>query len=68
MIIISSSYDPTSATAGHAATAAPVRPWPRPCAAFAAGVAPIPSPSSHLAGAGTGTFRRAESSSTIELA
>jgi hypothetical protein len=29
---------------------------------------PMPSPSSHLAGAGTGTFRRAESSSTIELA
>ena len=68
MIIISSSYDPTSTTAGHAATAAPVGPWPGPCAALAAGVAPMPSPSSHLAGAGTGTLRRAESSSTIELA
>ncbi len=68
MIIISSSYDPTSATVGHATTAAPAGPWPRPCAASAAGVAPMPSPSSHLAGAGTGTFRRAESSSTIELA
>ena len=29
MIIIRSSYDPTSATVGHAATAAPVMPWPQ---------------------------------------
>ena len=30
MIIMSSSYEPTSATAGHAATAPPARPCPRP--------------------------------------
>jgi hypothetical protein len=30
MIIMSSSYEPTSETAGHAATAAPIGPWPRP--------------------------------------
>ena len=38
MIIIKSSYDPTSANAGHAATAAPMMPWPRPWATFAARV------------------------------
>jgi hypothetical protein len=32
MITISSLYEPTSATAGHAATTAPDGPWPRPCA------------------------------------
>ena len=36
---MNSSYDPTSATAGHAATAAPTGPWPSPCATFAAEVA-----------------------------
>jgi hypothetical protein len=30
IIIMSSSYEPTSATVGHTATAAPVRPCPRP--------------------------------------
>jgi hypothetical protein len=52
----------------HGATAAPARPWPRPWAMFAARVAAMPTPSSHHARAGTGTLRRAESSSTIELA
>ena len=46
-IIIRSSYDPTSATAGHAATTPPMMPWPRPWATFAASVATMPSPSSH---------------------
>jgi hypothetical protein len=68
MIIMSSSYEPTNATVGHAATAAPIRPCPRPWATFAAGVAVMPRPSSHRASAGTGTFRRAQSSMTIELA
>jgi hypothetical protein len=35
---------------------------------LAASVAAIPRPSSHRASGGTGTFRRAESSITIELA
>jgi hypothetical protein len=48
MIIMSSSYEPTSAAAGHAATAAPIRPWPKPCATLAASVAAMPRPSSHL--------------------
>jgi hypothetical protein len=68
MIVMNSSYDPTSATAGHAATAATTGPWLRPCATFAASVAAIPRPSSHRASAGTGTSRLAESSITIELA
>ena len=68
MIIIKSSYDPTSATAGPAATAAPIMPWPRPWATFAASVATMPRPRSHRASAGTRTPRRAESSITIELA
>jgi hypothetical protein len=38
MIIIRSSHEPTSATAGHAPTTAPIRPWPRPWATFAATV------------------------------
>ena len=67
MITISSSSDPTSATAGHAATAAPTASWPGPCATLAAGVAAMPTPSSHRAIDGTGTFRRAESSINIEL-
>jgi hypothetical protein len=68
MIVMNSSYDPTSPIAGHAATAAPTGPWPSPCATFAARVAMMPKPSSHRASAGTGTSRRAESSMTIELA
>ena len=68
MIIIKSSYDPTSAIAGHAATAAPMMPWPKPWVTFAASVATMPNPSSHRASPGTRTFRRAESSITIELA
>jgi hypothetical protein len=63
-----SSYEPTSATAGHAATAAPIRPCPRPWATLAASVAAMPRPSSHRASAGTGTLRRAESSITMDLA
>jgi hypothetical protein len=47
--------------AGHAATAEPIGPWPRPCATLAASVATMPRPSSHRASAGTGSFRRAES-------
>jgi hypothetical protein len=65
---MSSSYNPTSATVGYAATATPVRPCPRPCTTLAASVATMPRPSSHRASAGTGTFRCAESSITIELA
>jgi len=68
MIIVKSSYDPTSATAGHAATAAPMMPWPRPWATFAASVATMPRPSNHRASAGTRASRRTESSITIELA
>ena len=68
MTIMRSSYEPTSATAGHAATAAPIRPWPKPWATLAASVAAMPSPRSHRASAGTGVLRRAESSITIELA
>ena len=33
-------------SAGHAATAAPARPWPRPCATLAASVAAMPRQSS----------------------
>lgn len=33
-----SSYDPTSATAGHAAAAAPIMPWPKPWETFEASV------------------------------
>jgi hypothetical protein len=68
MTIMRSSYEPTSATASHAATAAPARPCPRPWATSAARVAAIPRPSSHRANVGTGFLRRAESSITIELA
>ena len=50
---------------GHAA---PIRPWPMPCATFAASVVAMPRPSNHLASAGIAALRRAESSSTIELA
>ena len=60
MIIMNSSCDPTSATTGHAAAAAPAR----PCATFAASVAAIPRPSSDRANPGNGTLRRAESRST----
>ena len=68
MTIMRSSYEPTRATAGHAATAAPIRPWPTPWAMLAARVAAMPRPRSHRANAGTGVLRRAESSITIELA
>jgi hypothetical protein len=66
--IISNSDELTKATAGHAATAAPTGQCPRPWATLAASVAATPKPSSHRASAGTGLFRRAESSITIELA
>jgi hypothetical protein len=68
MTIMRSSHEPTSATAGHAATQAPTTPWPRPWATLAASVAAMPRPRSHRASAGTGVLRRAESSMTIELA
>jgi hypothetical protein len=58
MIIIRSSYDPTSATAGHAATAARTMPWPKPWATFAASVATIPKPRSQRASVGTCAPRR----------
>jgi hypothetical protein len=58
--IIRSSYDPTSATAGHAATTPPMMPWPKPWATFAASVATMPSPSSHRASPGTRTPRRVQ--------
>jgi hypothetical protein len=45
----------------HAATAAPIRPWPRPWLTLAARVVAIPSPRSHRASAGTAVLRRAES-------
>jgi len=54
------------ATADHAETAAPIRPFPRPWAALAASVAAMPGPSSHRAGPRTGGLRRAAFS--IELA
>ena len=57
MIIMSSSYEPTSATGGHAATTAPDGPWPRPCVTLAASVAAMPRPRSHRASAGTGALR-----------
>jgi hypothetical protein len=68
MTIMRSSYEPTSATAGHAATAAPMGPCPSPWATLAASVAAMPNPRSHRASTGTGFLRRAESSITIELA
>jgi hypothetical protein len=40
---------------------------PPPQATLAASVAAMPGPSSHLANTGTGTFRRTESSITMEL-
>lgn len=66
MITMSSPYEPTSVIAGHAATTAPD--GPRPCATLAASVAAIPRHSGHRTSGGTDTFRRAESSITIELA
>jgi hypothetical protein len=68
MTTIRSSYDPTSATADHAATAAPMMPCPEPWATFAASVATMPKPRSQRASEGTRAPRRAESSITIELA
>jgi hypothetical protein len=65
MTIMRSSYEPTSATVGHAATAAPIRPWPKPWATCATSVAMMPSPGSHRANAGTDVLRRAESSITV---
>jgi hypothetical protein len=52
MIVMHSSYDPTRATAGQAATAAPTGPWPSPCATFAGSVAAIPRPSLRRGGIG----------------
>ena len=64
---MNSSYDPTRATAGHAATAAPTGLWPSPCATFAASVAAMPRPGSRRASAGTRASRRAESSCRSHL-
>jgi hypothetical protein len=58
MTIMSSSQEPTSATAGQAATTAPTGPCPSSWATLAASVAPMPRPRSHHASAGTGAFRR----------
>jgi hypothetical protein len=55
-------------TAGHAPTAAPIRPCPRPLATLAASLVAMPKPRSHRASTGTGVLRRAESSIAIELA
>jgi hypothetical protein len=49
-------------------TSAPIRPCPRPWATFAVSVAAMPRPSSHRASHGTGTVRRTESCTTVELA
>ena len=67
MITIKSSYEP-SASAGHAATTAPMMPWLNPWATFAASVATMPKPRSQRASPGTYAPRRAASSITIELA
>jgi hypothetical protein len=66
MTIMRSWYEATKATAGHAATAAPASPWPKPWATFAASVAVMPRTRSHRAKPGTGVLRRAESSITID--
>jgi hypothetical protein len=67
MITISSSCEPTSATAGQTPTTAPTGPLPRPCTAFAASVAAMPSSSSYRASTGDRAPRRAASSIAIEL-
>ncbi len=53
------SYDPTSAIAGHAAAAAPTRPWDQPWATFTASEAAMPSASIQRASRGTGSRCRA---------
>ena len=63
---MSNSQEPTSATAGHAATAAPTGPCPSPWATLAASVPAMPRPSSHRASTGTDVSRAA--SNTIEPA
>jgi hypothetical protein len=41
MLTMSSSQEPTNATAGHVVTTALDGPWPRPCATLAASVAAV---------------------------
>ena len=66
--IIDSSNEPTNASAGHALTRAPIRPWPTPCARFAPTVATMPAPRLQAARRGTGWFRRLASSTTMDAA
>ena len=63
-----SSQEPTSATADHIATAAPISPCPSPQATLAASVATIPRLRRHRASAETDVFWCTASSITIELA
>ena len=64
---VKSSYEPTNATDGRSATAAPIMPRPRQCVTFAASVATMLRPNGQRASAGTLTPRCAESSIAIEL-
>ena len=68
MITMSSSYEPTNATAdqrGHNGTSQTVA---KAVCHVGRERRPTPSPSSPRASAGTGAFRRAKSSITFELA
>jgi hypothetical protein len=64
MTIMRSSYELTSATAGHSRSDQAMA----KAMSVAESVAAIPKPRSHRVNAGTGVSRRAESSITIELA
>jgi hypothetical protein len=66
IIQASISYDPTSAIAGHAAAAAPTRPWDQPWATFTASEAAMPRASIQRARHGTGSRCRAACRITIE--
>jgi hypothetical protein len=65
MMTMSSSYEPTRARAGQAATTAPSGPNADPAATLTARVAMIPAASSHRASAGAGTLRWAASSNAM---
>jgi Aldehyde dehydrogenase family len=66
--IISSSNEPTSASAGHALTRVPTGPCPTPCARLAPIVATMPAPRLQAASRGTGRPRRLASSTTMDAA
>ena len=68
MSIISSSNEPTSASAGQALIRAPTGPSPMPCARLAPTVATIPAPRLQAASRGTGWSRRLASATTMEAA